>query len=55
MPEVLREAYYPGRPFAPLPEPPVPYETLSETFSYGYRKEAAVCITMKKSNIPMTS
>lgn len=42
VPEVLREAYYPGRPFAPLPEPPVPYETLSETFSYGYRKEAAV-------------
>lgn len=42
VPEVLREAYYPGRSFAPLPEPPVPYETLSETFSYGYRKEAAV-------------
>ena len=42
VPEVLREAYYPGRPFAPLPEPPVPYETLHETFSYGYRKEAAV-------------
>ena len=41
-PQVLRETYYPGRPFAPLPEPPVPYETFSETFSYGYRKEAAV-------------
>lgn len=39
-PQVLREVYYPGRPFAPLPEPPVPYETLAETDSYGYKKEA---------------
>lgn len=39
-PQVLRETYYPGRPFAPLPEPPVPYETLAETDTYGYRKEA---------------
>lgn len=36
----LHEAYYPGRPFMPLPEPPVPYETFAETFSYGYEKEA---------------
>lgn len=34
-PETLYIAYYPGRPFQKLPEPPVPYETFSETFSYG--------------------
>ena len=34
-PETLYTAYYPGRPFQKLPEPPVPYETFSETFSYG--------------------
>lgn len=34
-PQVLRETYYPGRPFSPLPEPPVPYETFADTFSYG--------------------
>lgn len=39
-PRVLRETYYPGRPFAPLPEPPEPYETLAETDTYGYKKEA---------------
>lgn len=39
-PQVLRETYYPGRPFAPLPEPPEPYETLSDTAIYGYGKEA---------------
>ena len=38
--KTLHEAYYPGRPFMPLPEPPVPYETFAETFSYGYEKEA---------------
>ena len=36
----LREAYYPGRPFAKLPPVPVPYTTFAETFSYGYVKEA---------------
>ena len=40
VPKQLFEAYYPGRPFSPLPEPPVPYGTFSETFSYGYEKEA---------------
>lgn len=39
VPVTLHEAYYPGRPFSPLPEPPVPYGTFSETFSYGYEKE----------------
>lgn len=39
-PKKLMEVYYPGRPFTPLPEPPVPYETLSETDTYGYREEA---------------
>jgi hypothetical protein len=38
-PQVLREVYRPGRPFAPLPEPPVPYSTFAETFSYGCDKE----------------
>ena len=36
----LHEAYYPGRPFSRLPEPPQPYTTFAETFSYGYEKEA---------------
>lgn len=31
----LRELYKPDRPFTPLPEPPEPYETFSETFSYA--------------------
>lgn len=39
-PQVLREVYYPGRPLAPLPEPPAPYETFADTFSYGCEKEA---------------
>lgn len=39
--KTLREPYYPGRPFAPLPEPPVPYRTFQETFSYGYEEEDA--------------
>ena len=39
--KTLREPYYPGRPFAPLPEPPVPYRTFQETFSYGYEGEDA--------------
>ena len=38
-PEKLFEAYYPGRPFQKLPEPPVPYETLGETDSYGPEQE----------------
>ena len=38
-PEKLFESYYPGRPFQKLPEPPVPYETFRETFSYGPDKE----------------
>lgn len=37
--KVLHTVYYPGRPFAPLPEPPVPYETFADTFSYGYEEE----------------
>lgn len=40
IPMTLHTAYYPGRPFTPLPEPPVPYTTFTETFSYGYVKEA---------------
>lgn len=40
VPKKLFEAYYPGRPFTPLPEPPVPYTTFAETFSYGIEKEA---------------
>lgn len=40
VPKALFTAYYPGRPFSPLPEPPVPYRTFSETFSYGYEMEA---------------
>lgn len=40
VPKKLFETYYPGRPFAPLPEPPVPYNTFAETFSYGLEKEA---------------
>ena len=35
VPGVLRENYYPGRPFAASPALPEPYETFSETFSYG--------------------
>lgn len=31
----LREYYSPDRPFSVLVEPPVPYETFEETFSYG--------------------
>lgn len=31
----LREAYYPGRPFAASPRLPEPYDTFAETFSYG--------------------
>ena len=31
----LRTYYTPDRPFAPLAEPPVPYTTFAETFSYG--------------------
>lgn len=38
----LRETYYPGRPFAPLPDLPVPYETFAETFSYGCDKEVGI-------------
>jgi len=33
--ETLYKAYYPGRPFQKLPEPPVPYQTFAETGSYG--------------------
>lgn len=32
----IREAYSPDRPLIPAPELPVPYRTLSETFSYGF-------------------
>ncbi len=35
VPMVLRELYHPMRAFSPTPTPPVPYETFSETFSYG--------------------
>jgi hypothetical protein len=35
VPAVLREAYYPGRPFTESPALPEPYETFAETFSYG--------------------
>ncbi len=35
VPETLYERYTPTRPKTRLPEPPVPYETFSETFSYG--------------------
>ena len=38
-PEKLYTAYYPGRPFQKLPEPPAPYATFAETFSYGCEKE----------------
>lgn len=31
----LREYYHVMRPFTPTPEPPEPYETFAETFSYG--------------------
>ena len=31
----LRAYYSPDRPFTPLMEPPAPYETFAETFSYG--------------------
>lgn len=31
----LRETYSAHRPFAPSPEVPVPYDTFSDTFSYG--------------------
>lgn len=39
-PQVLHQTYYPGRPFMPLPEPPVPYETLAQTDTYGYKEGA---------------
>ena len=39
VPEKLYTAYYPGRPFTKLPEPPIPYETLADTSSYGPAKE----------------
>jgi hypothetical protein len=35
VPAVLRENYYPGRPFTESPPLPEPYETFAETFSYG--------------------
>lgn len=35
VPAVLRENYYPGRPFTESPRLPEPYETFDETFSYG--------------------
>jgi len=38
VPVKLRELYHTDRPFSPLPEPPVPYETFSKTFSYGYEE-----------------
>ena len=38
--KTLFTAYFPGRPFSPLPEPPVPSRSFPETFSYGYEKEA---------------
>lgn len=34
-PSKLRELYSIDRPFTPVPAVPVPYETFSETFSYG--------------------
>lgn len=40
VPKLLHREYRPGRPFMPLPEPPVPYHTFAETFSYGCEKEA---------------
>ena len=33
--EVLRESYYPGRPFTESPRLPEPYDTFENTFSYG--------------------
>ena len=35
VPAVLREAYYPGRPFTESPRLPEPYETFADTFTYG--------------------
>jgi len=35
VPAVLRETYYPGRPFQESPPLPEPYETFADTFSYG--------------------
>lgn len=35
VPAMLRENYYPGRPFTESPPLPEPYETFAETFSYG--------------------
>lgn len=35
VPAILRENYYPGRPFTESPPLPEPYETFAETFSYG--------------------
>ncbi len=35
VPAVLRQSYYPGRPFTETPPLPEPYETFAETFSYG--------------------
>ncbi len=35
VPVVLRKRYSVNRPFTPLPAVPVPYDTFSETFSYG--------------------
>lgn len=38
VPAVLRERYSPGREFLPSPRVPEPYDTFSETFSYGYEE-----------------
>ena len=35
-PAVLRERYHAARSFAPAPRLPEPYQTFSETFSYGW-------------------
>lgn len=36
---VLREKYRDDRPFTPLPKVPEPYDTFSQTFTYGWEEE----------------
>ncbi len=40
-PCAVRSLYHPNRPPAPLPQPPVPYDCFENTFSYGWKEEAA--------------
>jgi len=37
--KILKTPYSSDRPFSPLPEVPVPYNTFEDTFSYGLKKE----------------